>query len=188
MRHFLFAILAMFAVTGCMRPQTTTDDFSDKSVVYGWVNLDDLPTRDVAAVYYNQLVAGEVASWGAMMAARLDGGFVYYGYHLPQGEIVLMSISGMGCKTTLCRGLIQDYRIASSDNPAASPIKVTVNKRGVFVMNSFAMANPQGALIGPGGFDIVPARGPSEKRLLEAILAFAPEEQKPLILARLSRL
>ncbi len=177
---FFFFVTAF--LSGCVTNNEITD-FTNLSVVYGWVDLENAKG--------NEVVGGSIKGFNLppdqnrypIGYSKLGTGYVIFHVGVQNGPMKVNTIETMNC-IGLCGNVINvfDFGAQGGDILAAN-----IKSQGVYFLGNFALVSPKG-LFAPREFDVVPTKGPSKRQMLELILEVAAEQQKPLIRAELARL
>lgn len=180
--RLIAGLIAVVTLSACMG--STITDYSDRSVVYGWVDLSQ--------------AAGNTVTGGSIRAYNLPAnqnlypvgykkfadGYIVYHVGIRPGPVKLNTLNTMSC-IGLCSNVINVYDFA---NQGSSVAAANVKGRGVYYLGSYSMKTRRGLFFAPRDFSVSPAKGPSRRQMLEAILKDAPAEQKPLIQQAINRL
>lgn len=162
----------------------TISDYSDRSVVYGWVDISQASGNTVT----NATIRGYNLPPGSNLYPigykRLGNGYVIYHYGIAPGPIKLNTLSTMSC-IGLCGKVINVYDFGAQGSDVAA---ATLRGRGVTYLGSYALKTRNSLFFGPRDFTVKPTNGPTRRQMLEAILKDAPEAQKPLIQQAISGL
>ena len=179
----LFLLLGFSVLSACSVGQQITD-FSDRSVGYVWVNLDDARGNKVVGGAFRNLQLPPNQSFFGAGARKFGDGFLLYHIGLPNGPTKLAKVESMFC-VGLCGNTINVYDFGSQGGDVAA---VNIRSRGVIDFGSYAITSQSNGLFRPGSFDVTPTRGPSRRQVLEFLLEDAGEQQRPLIQAALNSL
>jgi hypothetical protein len=185
MRFFrsLFLLLGLTVLSACSVGQEITD-FSDRSVGYVWVNLDDARGNKVIGGAFRNLERPAGQSFFGAGARKFGDGFLLYHIGLPNGPTKLTTVDTMFC-VGLCGNTINVYDFGAQGSDVAA---VNIRSRGVYDFGSYGIISQSNGLFRPGSFDVAPAPGPSRRQVLEFLLEDAGDQQRPLIQAALNAL
>ena len=175
-------ILGVLALSGCMAPQI--DDYSGRSVVYGWVDLSEAAGNRVTGAGLRAFNEPPNKNIYPMGSKKLGNGFLVYHYGVKPGPVKLGTVSAMSC-IGLCGNVVNVYDFGAQGGDIAA---ARVNGQNAYFLGSYGLKTRRTLFFGPRDFEVNRVRGPSRKQMLEAILADAPEDQKPLIQRAISRL
>jgi len=178
----LFLLLGLTLLSACAGQQIT--DFSDRSVGYVWINLDDARGNKVVGGSFRNLQAPANTSVFGTGAQKFGNGFLLYHMGLPAGPTKLRTVDSMFC-VGLCGNTINVYDFGSQGGDVAA---ANIRARGVYDFGSYAIVSQSNGIFRPGSFDVRRTNGPSKRQILQFLLQEANEQQRPLIQAELNRL
>lgn len=179
----LLLFLALTALSACSVDERITD-FSDRSVGYVWVNLDDARGNKVVGGAFRNLQLPANQSFFSAGPRKFGDGYLLYHIGLPNGPTKLAKVESMFC-VGLCGNTINVYDFGSQGGDVAA---VNIRSRGVIDFGSYAITSQSNGLFRPGSFDVRPTTGPSRRQVLEFLLEDAGDDQRALIQAALNRL
>ncbi|MCV2881939.1 hypothetical protein [Actibacterium sp. XHP0104] len=163
---------------------TPISDYSDRSVVYGWVDLSQAAGNKVVGGTiraYNMPADKNLYPSGYM---KFGEGYIFYHVGIAPGPIKLNTLSTMTC-VGLCGNVVNVYDFGAQGSDVAA---ANVRGKGVYYLGSYALKTRRGLFFAPRDFTVSRANGPSRRQMLEAILKEAPDQQKPLIQQAINRL
>lgn len=178
----ILAGILVMALTACTPAYIT--DFTDRSVVYGWVSLKGAAGNKITGGSLRNYSQPANESIYPMGYAKLDDGYVVYHSGVAKGPVKINTISAMSC-LVLCGNTVNVYEFGVQGKGVGS---AKIGNRGVYYLGSHQLDTGGFKLFGPRNFEVRPVRGPSRRLMLEKILEEAPEEQVPYIRAALNRL
>ncbi len=178
-----FLFLGLTILSACSTGQEITD-FSDRSVGYVWVNLDDARGNKVVGGSFRNLQRPANQSFFSAGARKLGDGYLLYHIGLPMGPTKLSTVDSMFC-VGLCGNTINVYDFGAQGGDVAA---MNIRSRGVHDFGSYAIISQSNGLFRPGSFEVRRTRGPSRRQVLEFLLEDAGDDQRALIQAALNRL
>lgn len=179
----VFALLfGLVALSGCMGSQIT--DFSDRSVVYGWVDLSQAAGNRVTGGTIRGYNLPPNSNLYPIGATKLGDGYVFYHFGVESGPVKLNTISAMTC-VGLCGNTINVYDFGKQGREIGAAV---VRSKGTYYLGSYGLKTKRTLFFGPSDFQVYRTSGPSRRQMLETILKDAPDAQKPLIQQAINRL
>ena len=178
----LFLMLGLIVLSGCATNQIT--DFSDRSVAFVWVNVDEARGNKVVGGSFRTFGNANLNENYPAGVTKLGDGFVLYHIGLPNGPAKLSTVSAMFC-IGLCNNTVNVYDFGAQGGNVAA---VNIRSRGVYDLGRYAIVSQRTGLFSPGVFDVKPIAGPSKRDILMLLLDTVDPKQRPLIQAELNRL
>jgi hypothetical protein len=155
-------------------------DFSDRSVVYGWLDIKDVDANRLHNVTIFQFLPRTTTPYYNVKVTEFEDGYLYYAFSFAQGSYGLYSAAGQQC-FGLCGNTIYEYDFGKQGDNVA---RVRVGEPGVYAMGAYKLVEVDTGFFEQGKFEVVPTNNaPTEHQMLEAMLKDA--EDKPQIAARL---
>jgi len=182
MRRRLMLVLTAAMLAGC---STTTQitDFTDRSVGYGWLNIQDVQANRLHDVSIYQFRPHTTEPYYSAALKEFKGGYLYWTMALPPGAHKTISASGQRCLGFLCSNTSYRYSFGKQGDDVGA---VTIRTPGVYHLGSYDLKDVKTGFFEPGKFDAVPAaKAPSRRELLEEILKDA--QDVPVIAERIRR-
>ena len=180
-RSFLL-LIGLTVLAACTGPQIT--DFSDRSVAYVWVNVDEARGNRVVGGSFRSFSPGDGGGIYPAGYEKLGNGYLIYHEGIANGPTKLNTVSAMFC-VGLCGNTVNVYDFGAQGGDVAAAI---IRSRGVYDLGRYAIVSQRTGLFQPGRFDVQRTSGPSKRQILEFLLPIVNEQQKPLIQAELNRL
>jgi hypothetical protein len=181
MMRFLQLVLMTLLLSACVSSggQRITD-FSDRSVVYGWLDIEDVDANRLHNVTIFQFLPRTNTPYYNVKVTEFEDGYLYYAFSFAQGSYGLYSAAGQQC-FGLCGNTIYEYDFGKQGDNTA---RVRVTEPGVYSMGAYKLVEVDTGFFEQGKFEVVPTKqGPSDHQMLEAMLKDA--EDKPQIAARI---
>lgn len=179
-RPLIAAMILAIVASGCASPGRVTD-FTDRSVVYGWLDIGDVDANRLHSVVLYQLRPRTDTPYYNVKVTKFEGGYLYYAFSLPQGAIKLYEVSGQRCALILCTNSTFSYGFGKQGSLAA----VSIDEPGVYYLGSLKLEEVKTGLFEAGKFDVnYSDAGPGERQMLEAMLSDA-RDLDPLVSARI---
>lgn len=178
----LFLLLGLTVLSACATNQVT--DFSNRSIGYAWVNLDEANGNRVIGGSFRNLGQPRESSISGAGVEKMGNGFLIYQFALLNGPNKLSTVDTMFC-IGLCGNTINVYDFGAQGSDVAA---VNIRSRGAYNFGNYAIVTENNGWFGPRRFDVQRTSGPSKRQILTFLMSIAPEQQKPLIQAELNRL
>lgn len=155
-------------------------DFTDRSVIYGWLDIDDVDANNLYSVIVYQYVPKTDKPYFHVKVKEFEDGFLYYSFAFPNGSFGTYSAEGQYC-LGLCSNTVYTYEFGKQGDDYA---KVRISEPGVYSLGSYKLKEVDTGLFEQGKFEIVPTKkAPSNYKLLEEMLKDA--QDNPVIAARI---
>ncbi|WP_375254456.1 hypothetical protein [Yoonia sp.] len=183
--RLLRSTLLLFGLTllaACATPQIT--DFSDRSVVYVWVDVEQARGNKVVGGSFRNFAPGDGGGVYPVGVEKLGDGFLVYHEGIAPGPTKLGTVDAMFC-IGLCGNTINVYDFGNQGGDIAA---TTVRSRGVYDLGSYAIVSQRTGLFSPRVFDVQRTSGPSKRQILQTLLPLVGEDQRPVVQAALDRL
>ncbi len=169
-RFFLLSLT--FFLAACVGGGKPITDFSDRSVVYGWLDVSEIQGNHLYAANIRQFTPPSDQPYLGMAIEKHGGGFLIYHYGAPRGSHELDKINLQSCLAVICSNTIREYNFTAYGD---SPGRVNTNKPGVHFMGAFKLVKERGGLFRVGEFSVQPVRGPSKTGMLNILLQNTPK-------------
>ncbi|WP_019143033.1 hypothetical protein [Noviherbaspirillum massiliense] len=177
----LALVLSVLLLTACASGPRVTD-FTDRSVGYGWLNIDDVDASRLHAVYIYQFRPLTKEPYYLSSVRKFKDGYLYYTETLPVGSFKTESASGQRCLLIFCGNTIYTYSFGKQGDDVGA---VVIKTPGVYHMGSYDLKHVKTGWFEQGKFGVVPAaNAPSKREMLEEILK---DVEEPVIIERLKR-
>lgn len=181
-RLFVTAALTLL-LTACMTGGQRVTDFSDKSVVYGWLDIKEIDANRLHSVVIYQHKPVTDKPYYNVKVKKFEGGYLYYAFSFANGAYRTSSATGQKCLGPLCNNTIYSYDFGKQGDSTAV---VLIDKPDVYNLGSYELQEVKTGFFSQGKFDAVPAtKPPTERSMLNEMLKDA--EGKPDIIARIER-
>ena len=168
MKRFMLVSLLILSLTGCaFTGGEKITDFTDRSVGYGWLDIEDVDANQLHSVVVFQYVPRIDKPYYHAKVKEFKDGYLYYSFAFPNGSFGTYSASGQKC-FVFCSNTIYTYDFGKQGTDAA---KISIKKPGVYSLGSYKLQEVKTGWFEQGKFNIVPAKnGPSDREMLEEIL------------------
>lgn len=181
LRH-LAALASALLLGGCASG-VRIPDFTDRSLAYGWLNIDDVDANRLHSVSIHQFSPQTAESYHPAAVKAFRNGFLYYSMALPNGAHRTDSASGQRCVAFECGTTVYRYSLGKQGDDADA---VVVAAPGVYYLGSHRMKEIRTGFLEHGGFEVLPAPdAPSRREMLEEILKDA--RAVPVVAERIRR-
>lgn len=171
MKRFLILSFALL-LSACMGGGKPITDFSDRSVVYGWLDVSEIQGNHLFSASIRQFSPPSDEPFLGMAIEKHAGGYLIYHYGAPRGSHELNKISLQSCLAVLCSNTIREYNFSAYGD---SPGRVNTNRPGVHYMGAFKLVKERGGLFRVGEFSVHNVRGPSKNGMLSVLLKDTPQ-------------
>lgn len=169
-------------VAGCAAGPTRVTDFSDRSVVFGWIDIGDVDANRLHNVQLYQLSPQSETPYWNPKVVKFEGGYLYYAFSFPTGTFKVYELSGQSCLGIFCSNTSFSYSFGRQGETAA----VRVEDPGVYYVGGLKLADIKTGFFEAGKFDVqYTDEGPAERQMLEAMLVDATEVD-PLVVERIN--
>lgn len=177
------ALLAISVlVLGCAAGPERVTDFSDRSVVFGWIDIGDVDANRLHRVQLYQLSPHTDSPYWNPKFVKFEGGYLYYAFSFPSGTFKLYELSGQRCVMILCGNNTFSYSFGRQGDIAATQ----VDSPGVYYVGAIKLEEVKTGFFEAGKFDIqYTDQGPTERQMLEEMLADA-RDVDPMVVDRLN--
>jgi hypothetical protein len=168
-------LLAVAVLAGCgTHLRNPADD--TRSLAYGFVDMEDAPTKLAWATIKQMKPVKDKPYWGA----GADGSGLFWNEHLEPGSYMLTSFGGH----SVLRNASYTYEMPEyGSNGTAKVIK----KPGMYYMGAYKYTK-EGSFFNPK-FSIEPVESPTEREVLEMLLPLSTGTQwEAMIKARIAKL
>ena len=167
----LILMLGLLAVlTGCASGGTRVTDFTDRSVVFGWIDIGDVDANRLHQIQLYQLQPQTETPYWNPKFVKFDGGYLFYAFSFPSGAFKLYQVSGQQCVTILCSNTSFSYSFGRQGETAS----VRVGAPGVYYLGALKLEDVKTGFFEAGKFNVAYAdQGPTEQQMLEAMLSDA---------------
>lgn len=168
-------------LSGCASSGVEINDYTDRSVVYGWLDIDDVNGNTIYGSSIKQFSPPTKEPLLFLDTVELDGGYMFYYYGLPNGAFKFNSVSLQTCLGFVCGNSIAVYDFGGQGDTAS--IKIT--EPGAYYLGSFKLANEDTGFFERKKFKVTEAKGgPSKKEMLQIVLENAPNDH-PIVAERI---
>ena len=183
MQKMVVLVSFAFMVSGCASTGEKITDFSDRSVVYGWLNVKDVGANRLHAVSLYQHRPQTDKPYWATNVKKFKDGYLYFVITLPNGAFTTYEAHGQSCLGILCSNTRYSYSFGRQGGDVGS---VLIKAPGVYHLGSYDLKDKKTGFIEQGKFDTVLAKNPPSKReILEEILKDV--EDNPVMTERIKK-
>lgn len=174
-------LVLLVLMSGCATTGHKITDHTDRSIVYGWLDIDDVDGNYMFAGFVRQYTPTIKNPYYTLRTDKFKGGYIYYFYGLPNGAFKLDSLKMQSCLGIFCGNTIYNYDFGTQGTVATVKIK----KPGTYYMGSYKMAEVDTGMFEQSKFNVTPTKkGPSQKEMLQYILTKAPSKH-PVVAERI---
>lgn len=181
----LLPIFALgLALSGCSLFHERIDNYDDRSTVYGWIDIKDIPPNHLSSITLYQHRPATDKPYYYMGWRKLKGGYVFWSHIQPNGAFKLDTITGQSCLFFLCGNTIYSYSLGKQGDYGTA----VINKPGVYYMGSYKLSEIKMGWLEPDKFSIDDATdGPTRQEMLELILQKDVPAAFPVVGQRIRR-
>lgn len=160
--------------TGCSILTPKIKDYSNRSVVYGYLDTSEAPAGLINTLFFQYKPVTKKPYW-SMATKKVGKGYIFYHYGLPNGSYQVSEFVGQSCFLIFCGNTIYYYEMPKQGkNGTAAEIK----KPGVYFLGSYKYKKVKTGFFSRGKFDIIPAENPpSRLSMIEAIIKKSPKKE-----------
>jgi len=170
-------------MAGCASTGTPITDYTNRSIVYGWLDIDDVDGNHMYAGYIRQFSPPTKEPYYSTYIDEFEGGYLVYFYGLPNGAFKLDSVKMQSCLGFVCSNTVYTYNFGTQGNVASVKIK----KPGTYYLGSYKLAEEDTGIFEQSKFSVTKAKkGPSKKAMLKHILENAPNDH-PVVAKRIEQ-
>lgn len=147
---------------------TQIKEFNDRSVGYGWLDIQDVDANRLHAVDIYQFRPQTSTPYYPARVIKFKDGFLYYSMVLPNGSHKTVSAAGQSCLGIICSNTMYQYSFGKQGDDVGA---IVISTPGVYSLGSFKLKKVKTGFFEQGKFDVEPAKNaPSKRELLEEIL------------------
>lgn len=173
MKRILLTVVILL-LSGCVSGGgEQVKDFTNRSTAYGWVNIDKVDGNRLYEVIVKQYRPKTDAPYYFMAVKEFKGGFLFYTNALTNGAFKLDEARAQSC-FGLCSNTFYHYSFGSQGGDIGTAV---IKQPGVYYLGSYDLAEEDTGFFEQDKFNVTRAANPpSQKEMLAAVLADAPED------------
>jgi hypothetical protein len=166
-------ILAFGLLTGCAGfGGSTITDYEQRSVVYGWIDIDDVDGNRLFSVVMRQYKPKTDKPFYHMALEKMDGGYLFYHYGFSNGAYKADTASAQTCVVILCGNTINEYSFGRQGTDGT----VVIERPGVYFIGGFKLVEEDTGFFEQAKFRVEPADNvPDRAKLLKVIQQNSPQ-------------
>lgn len=168
-------IVFTFLLAGCFGGGEKITDFSDRSTVYGWVDVSSVSGNHLYAVTMRKYSPRSDKPYYGMGIKKFQGGYLFWQHGFDRGAYEFDKMSLQSCLAIICSNTINEYQFGPfSDGPG----KTVIRAPGVQFVGNFKLTRERrpGFFGRAGEFSVDRVRGgPSRAAMLKEILETGPD-------------
>lgn len=169
----LLLLVGLAGLSGCMSVGEDIKDYSDRSVVYGWIDIEEVDANRIHDVVFYQARPKTKEPYWHIAVEKFEGGWLFYHFGFPNGAYKLDNASGQSCLLFLCGNTIYNYTFGKQGDD----ISIVIDKPGTYYAGSYSFKDVDTGWFEQGKFEVSKAKhGPTQKQMLE----FLSREDVPL--------
>ena len=178
-RYLLLA--ATLLLSACLGGGAPINDYSNRSVVYGWLDVSEIQGNHLFSAQIRQYRPATDKPFYGMAIEKYAGGYLIYHYGVAPGLVELDKLALQSCLAIMCSNTINEYNFSAYGD---SPGQVNTSRPGVHYMGAFKLKKERGGLFRMGEFSVSKVSGPSKAGMLNVILKDAPSDH-PVVAQRI---
>ncbi len=181
MYRAVLIVSAFSFLVGCAGFGDTITNYDQRSVVYGWINIDDVSGNHLMSVTMKQYKPRTDKPFYHMAIEEMDGGYLFYHHGFVNGSFKAESASAQTCLLFLCGNTINEYNFGRQGNDGA----VIINNPGVYFVGSYEMLEEDTGFFEQAKFRVrATDTMPSKAEMLNVILKDSPKDY-PIVTQRI---
>jgi hypothetical protein len=168
-KFFLLGFIVL--ASGCASTGEKITDYTDRSLVYAWLDIDGVDGNHMYAAGVKQYKPATDKPYWGMDIDKFEGGFLLYHYGLPKGSYKLDYVKMQSCLGFVCGNTLYTYDFGAQGDVGTAKI----NKPGTYYHGSYKMDEEDTGFFEQSKFSVKRTKGgPSQKQMLEHIQKKAP--------------
>jgi hypothetical protein len=176
----LFILVSLALLSGCAS-FNTIENYEQRSIVYGWVSLEDVDGNHVSSIMMKQYKPRTDKPYYHMGFEELHGGYLFYHYGLTNGAYKADSIQAQSCIAVICGNTIYQYAFGSQGSDAA----IVIKQVGVYSLGGFELLEEDTGFFEQGKFRVQATNiKPSKAEILDVLMRNSPDGH-PIVTQRL---
>ncbi len=153
-------------LTGCATSGKEITNYDDRSVVYTWMNIDEISGNSFNGAWIKQYTPKKDAGFFSLRIEEFKNGYLMYHWGLPAGAHKFDEMRLQSCAGPLCTDSFYTYSFHQSHFG-----KLRIKEPGVYSLGKVDVVSNSGA------FDVLESKNaPNDKEILEYLLTQAPKE------------
>lgn len=173
MKKWFFLCALVLITSGCVSRGEVITDFSDRSAVYGWLDIKDVDANQLHNVVVYQYLPKTDLPYYNVKVVEFHNGYLYYSFAFPNGSFGLKSATGQQCYV-LCGKTVYNYDFGQQGDDVA---KVRIAKPGVYNLGAYKLIEVDTGLFEQSKFEVRKAdNAPTTYQMLEAMLPDAADK------------
>lgn len=182
MTRFLM-LLSALVLMGCAGG-TPIQDFSNRSVVYTWIDVSDIPGNRMQWFNMRNLSVPENERYYSTGFEKVGDGYLIWHNGFNPGRYEFDKMALMSCLGLLCTNTINEFDFGP---PGTAPGTVRVGNPGVYFAGCYAFKQTKRGFFRPGEFDTRKTGCKvSKQKMLSIMLKNAPPDH-PIVAQRIQR-
>lgn len=168
----ILILLAAVLVSACAGKSEQISDYSTRSTVYGWIDIDEASGNELINVTLRRFQPPSEFPYYHMSFDEMAGGYVFYNFGYPHGAFKLDNIKSQSCLgVLLCDNTINQYDFGSQGGGVGA---IEIAEPGVYHLGNLSLHNEETNFFSPSTFSLRESDGgPSKRQMLEFILGNA---------------
>lgn len=162
--------LILLAFTLLLASCTIGSDYSARSTVYGWIDVDDLPGNSFLGVYMRQYSNDPNTRFfpiTRMNHREFAGGYIYWNFELEPARYELSRVEKQTCIVLAC-SRINQYEFGAIGQ---SPAQVNASSPGVYYAGKQLFSGERAGIFEQGNFQTRPtSAGPTQAQMLDFLI------------------
>lgn len=166
MHRRMLLLVSAVLLAGCATTHVT--DFTDRSLAYGWLNIEGVGANRLDGVSIYQFRPQTSEPYYHAAVREFKGGYLYWTVAVPNGAYKTISASGQRCLGLLCSSTRYEYSFAKQGDDLGA---VTIRAPGVYYLGSLDLKDVKTGLFDAARFQALPSPiAPGRREMLQEIL------------------
>lgn len=164
----IFLLASLVVLSGCMSLGEEIKDYTDRSLIYGWIDIEEVDANRIHDVVFYQARPKTKEPYWYTGVEKFEGGWLFYHFGFPKGAYKLDNASGQSCLLFLCSNTIYTYEFGKQGADVGA---IVIEKPGVYYAGSYSFKDVDTGWFEAAKFDVSKAKNPpSQKAMLEFLL------------------
>jgi len=166
----MLMMAAALLLSACVTTSETVNDYSARSTVYGWIDIDQASGTEVLYISLRQYRPATQYPYFSMAYDEQSGGYVFWNFGFPDGAFKLDTMRTQSCLgVLLCSNTINEYDFGGQGGGVGA---IEIAQPGVYHLGNLSLHNEESNFFNPSTFSLREASGgPSKRQMLEFILS-----------------
>lgn len=168
----LFILVTLLLLSGCAGFGNDISNYEQRSVVYGWINIDDVDGNSLFSVSMKQYKPKTNKPFYNMAIEKMEGGYLFYHYGFNAGSYKADSARAQTCVLILCGNTINEYSFGQQGTDGA----VIIDQPGVYFVGGFELIEEETGFFEQAKFRVKAADNvPAKTEMLKVLIENSPK-------------